>query len=430
VLSQEYHVNRVTVSLSASAASIYQKLQIFLALLCIGLSVSTAFAQSTGKPARATRVAVSVVTSEVIADFAELQGRFVAGSTESVTAVVNAKIEILGLQLGDTVKIGQEIARQDSDDLVLRRRLLQAQLTEARVKREDLAAEIDSEIAFLDLAEQQADLLAGKAARAEGLVANNAIPIDTAETALNASLAARQKVLSQQSSIARKRAQLRLSAVTIERLQAEIQQLDADIAATTLRAQSDGQIIFIADYTRSYAREGEVIARILNPAVFEVEVEVPVGQLPFLNGVDAVAATTLDGQALTLQPRVVLPVQNARTGTRTVRLRVDGMPQEMVLADNAVVAVNVPITSPSPVLIIPKDAVIPINGGHIVYVAEAGKAVRKAIKLGAAVAAGFVVKSGLDAGVFVVTRGNEQLSDGKAIEYGDGKDETAPKGQQ
>jgi len=65
-----------------------------------------------------------------------------------------------------------------------------------------------------------------------------------------------------------------------------------------------------------------------------------------------------------------------------------------------------------------------------VYVAEAGKAVRKAIKLGAAVAAGFVVKSGLDAGVFVVTRGNEQLSDGKAIEYGDGKDETAPKGQQ
>ena len=37
---------------------------------------------------------------------------------------------------------------------------------------------------------------------------------------------------------------------------------------------------------------------------------------------------------------------------------------------------------------------------------------------GAAVATGFIVRSGLAAGAVVVTRGNEQLSDGKAIDYG------------
>ena len=65
----------------------------------------------------------------------------------------------------------------------------------------------------------------------------------------------------------------------------------------------------------------------------------------------------------------------------------------------------------------PKDAVIPVAGGHIVYLAINGRAKRQPVKIGAAVASGFIVKSGLAAGDVVVTRGNEQLSDGKTIEY-------------
>ena len=43
------------------------------------------------------------------------------------------------------------------------------------------------------------------------------------------------------------------------------------------------------------------------------------------------------------------------------------------------------------------------------------KAVRTSIKLGSAVADSFIVLSGLDAGQEVIIRGNEQLSDGKAV---------------
>ena len=56
-----------------------------------------------------------------------------------------------------------------------------------------------------------------------------------------------------------------------------------------------------------------------------------------------------------------------------------------------------------------------------------GRARRQPIKLGAAVASGFVVRSGLAAGAVVVTRGNEQLSDGKTIEYGGNKGESVTK---
>jgi membrane fusion protein (multidrug efflux system) len=68
-------------------------------------------------------------------------------------------------------------------------------------------------------------------------------------------------------------------------------------------------------------------------------------------------------------------------------------------------------------LVVPKDAVIPVAGGHIVYLADNDRAKRQSIRLGAAVASGFIVRSGLQDGNVVVTRGNEQLSDGRSIDY-------------
>ena len=71
-----------------------------LVSFCLLFGWAVAFAQSSGKP-RATKVIVAEVTTETIADFSELQGRLLAGATESVTAVTSAEIEILDLQLGD-----------------------------------------------------------------------------------------------------------------------------------------------------------------------------------------------------------------------------------------------------------------------------------------------------------------------------------------
>jgi multidrug efflux pump subunit AcrA (membrane-fusion protein) len=125
--------------------------------------------------------------------------------------------------------------------------------------------------------------------------------------------------------------------------------------------------------------------------------------------------------------RAILPIQNSRTATRVVRFRIKTNPAEAMLANNAAVTVQIPITSPSPVTIVPKDAVIPVAGGHIVYVAVDGRAQRQPIKIGAAVASGFIVRSGLTAGVIVVVRGNENLSDGKAIMFGDDKSKLSSK---
>ena len=103
-----------------------------LVLFFVLLNGAIAFAQSSGKP-RATNVTVAKVTTEKISDFSELQGRLVAGAIEAVTAVTNAKIEILDLQLGDFVLKGQHIAKQEPTKLILSQTMLQAELAKTNI---------------------------------------------------------------------------------------------------------------------------------------------------------------------------------------------------------------------------------------------------------------------------------------------------------
>ena len=130
------------------------------------------------------------------------------------------------------------------------------------------------------------------------------------------------------------------------------------------------------------------------------------------------SAHSLDGNQINVAPRVSLPVHDLRSATRTVRFSVIGKLPFILRADNAVVVIQVPTTSPKPMVIVPKDAVLPVTGGHLVYLAEGDRAKRQIIQIGAAVEDGFIVQKGLSAGQKVVVRGNEQLSDGKKIQAG------------
>ena len=129
-------------------------------------------------------------------------------------------------------------------------------------------------------------------------------------------------------------------------------------------------------------------------------------------------AHSLGGNQINVALRVFLPVQNLRSATRTVRFSSIGRLPFNLQADNAVVVIKVPTTSPKPMVIVPKDAVLPVTGGHLVYLAEGDRAKRQIIQIGAPVEDGFIVQQGLSPGQKVVIRGNEQLSDGKKIQTG------------
>jgi HlyD family secretion protein len=369
-----------------------------------------------GGQTRAAKVGIVIIKTEIVADFTDVQGRVVAGPIEAVTASSNAQTEILKFRLGDIVVPGDVIAVQNSEKFELKLSQLRARIKEARLKLADSRAEIVAEERLLELLGQQQDLLKGKAKRALELVANNALPADAAETATNASLSAKLAYLSRRASLDRKKSQILVSKVNIEQLQVEIAQVTNEIFNSKLKAKSAGQITYLADYSRGYAREGEVIAKIIDLERFEVEAEIPIRYLQFVAKASSLKGRGLDGSLIKIEPRVLLPQQDLRTATRTVRLNVVGKMPNAMQANNAVVVMQIPISSPAPQITVPKDAVLPVAGGHLVYTIEGNRAKRKIIQLGSSVANSFIIKSGLAVGEKVVIRGNEQLSDGKPVQ--------------
>ncbi len=390
----------------------------FLLMLMIAGIVSPSFAQNAWGEKRASRVEVLAIKTKVLADLADVQGRVIEGPWYSVTAITDAITNIGAVRLGDMVTSGDVIASQDSAKLELQLKKVRAKLRETEFRFANGEAELQAEAELLAVHRAQAALLARKAKRAEGLVANNALAADAAEMAFNASMTANISLLTRQSSISRIKAQQEIFRVTIDQVKAEITQLLKDIKATKLRAEIDGQVTFIADYRRGFAREGEVVAKITDLNSFEIEADIPVKYISYIENAKLVSAHSLDGNRINVALRVSLPSYNVRSATRTVRFSVIGKLPFSLQADNAVVVIQVPTTSPKPMVIVPKDAVLPVTGGHLVYLAEGNRAKRKIIQIGAAVEDGFIVQKGLSPGQKVVVRGNEQLSDGKKIQVG------------
>ena len=396
-----------------------------VSLLFLFIAIQPAYAQYGGP----STVETAPAQRQVLSNFADVQGRVTSGASDAVTAFTNARIKLAALKIGDFVKLGQKIAQQNTDKLEARLNLLEIGLTEAQLRHDEIDSDLQGERSLLEITKEQAILLASKASRARELASVNALSAEGAETALNASLIARQQVLTREHTIARKEIQLQQSKTAMARIKTDIRQLKSDISATTLKANRSGQIIYLTDYRSGYAREGDVIARILDPADFEIEAEIPENLLKNFDLSNQIRGAGLGGDKIMLKPRVLLPVQNARTGTRTMRFTVDGALPPTLQADNVVIVLQIPTTSPAPVVTVPKDAVLPVSNGHIVYVFAEGKAVRTPIKLGSAVADSFIVLSGLAAGQEVIIRGNEQLSDGEAVKEPGGKPSGKPAGK-
>lgn len=403
------------------------RVTVFACALVLASQFGAQLAQAQGYGGRAATVEVSPSKEEVLAITTDVQGRVASGGSAAITAYANAPISLENLQIGDMVTAGQIMARQDATNFQRRLDLLQIQLADADMKLAEITKDIAADKELLAINRQQLALLEKRVLRADGLVAKNALSSDAAETALGASLNARQQLFQRRATITKKEFQQEQAKSTIMRIRAEIKQVQADIKDMVITTPTAGQIAFISPVNSGFARQGDVIARILNVDNLEVEAEIPVLHIAKVRAAPIIMATGLDDERIALSLRALLPVQNARTGTRTMRFSIKGQLPDTLQADNAVLVLQIPISRPEPTVTVLKDAIVPVNGGHIVYVAEEGAAIQRRIKLGNAVGDSFIVRDGLQAGEQVIVRGNEALSDGKAIKIANGKPGDKPK---
>ena len=382
-----------------------------------------AHAQSYG---RSAKVEIQNATEQRVAPQTQIQGRVKTGIMEIVTAPAAGTVRLTGVRIGDIVTQGQKLAEQDSTKLRYQQRLLELQKQETETRIRQSTEDIDLEEQLGLVAEEKLSLLAAKLDRAQKLRASQTISSEAFDTTKSAFLAAREQILHRNRALAQLRTQRDTAILTAERLGLQIEELQDELAKAVITSPVQGQIFKLAEANALYMREGEEIARIRTSTGFEVEADIPADYIGFLSTADVIeseietasSVAVANTAPMKLKLRAILPTQNSRTSTRPTRfLPLTPLP-DLARAENTALTLQIPTKSPQDLVTIPQDALVPLNGGYVVFVAKEGRAEQRIVTLGGTVQDKIVILKGIVAGEAVITKGNEILSDGKEIADG------------
>ncbi|WP_068109110.1 efflux RND transporter periplasmic adaptor subunit [Tropicimonas marinistellae] len=285
----------------------------------------------------------------------------------------------------------------------------------SRVKRGDILARLDTELFEIEIARAETELSIAEAGvrvadarldraikaseRAESLRLNSTIADATVEerqAALDEALGLKQEAMARVASTRN----------TIERAEYTLRN-------ATIRAPFDGIVLNVATEIGQFVSSGSEVATLLDLGKVEVRANVPANLVDALQPDSAVAGQTGTGAALSLKLRTILPTEYTTTQTRPVLFEI--LDASTPVAVGQSVSVDLPISAPREVVVVPKDALVQARGGWSVFVNDAGQATPRPVEIGSAVGGGFEVLSGLQAGDEVVIRGNERLRPGQAI---------------
>lgn len=381
--------------------------------LWLTTSSSVSAQQNRGAIVQAERV-----EKMTLPNFTQIGGSVVAGDPFSITASLTAKIVMNDWQIGDAVKAGDIIAKQDTFLIEHQLQIHRSELEATENEIASLNENLKYEKSLLSLAQEQLVLLDRRAEFAKKLAQSNAISFENSENAQIALNAAQQQLVNRNKTQSELKYSLKRLIVTEERLRLQIKKLEQDLSDATLKSPVDGQIILLFSEKIGFARQGDMIASIRTDEGYGVELDLPVKYLPFINSESQLRARSLLGENFMLSLRAILPEENRRTASRLTKLSFDGEVLGTIRANGAQINVLVPSTEVQELLVIPQDAVVPVAGGHIVFVFDNGIAKRQAVRLGSAIDERIIVNSGLQAGELVITRGNEGLDDGAAVKQG------------
>ena len=376
--------------------------------------IQPSFAQRGG----GTPVSTAFVEEMVISDTTKIPGAVIAPPAVVIPALRADIVKIEDLKVGDFIRKGSTIASQNVDDLQIQLELLALQIADTKAQITQTVQNLSFETEVLAVAEQQLQLAMQRSDRAQMLAQKKAISAEAAETALSSLLNNKQQVISRKQSIERLKANQDNLKRSLDRLNIQKSQLENDIADGTYAAPVNGLIISLPSYRSGFARQGEVIASIQGFRGFEVQVEVPSAYIGYLQKAPKVVGIDGQGNSLELSFRTSLPQEDIRTSTRPARFTIESDLPRATSANGARIDVQIPIREALPSLVVPQDAILPVPGGHVVFVFNEGKAQRQIVRLGGTFEDKVIIQTGLAVGERVIIKGNEGLTDGMSVKEG------------
>lgn len=311
-----------------------------------------------GKNKMPARVSGIVLKPEEFADILSLSGSIEANEQVDIRSEVSGIVESINFNEGTSVSQGQVLFKVN--DIELR-----AQLAKART--------------------------------AQGLASENE---------------RRAKLLLQKEAISQE--EYDIASADFRSAKAESQLINAQLAKTSVRAPFAGKIGLRSISKGTYVTPTTLIANLVNTSKVKITFSIPekyAAQMKVGNSLTFTVAGTKEkytAKVYAIEPGVEVE-------TRTLKLRAVADNSKGKLLPGTFANVELPLDKITDALLVPTEALIPIQNGKKIFVAIGGKAKEVVVETGARTEKEILVTSGLKAGDTILTTGVMSLKDGSPV---------------
>lgn len=222
----------------------------------------------------------------------------------------------------------------------------------------------------------------------------------------------RAKLLLQKEGISKEEYEISLSA--LKSLQAQVQIFRAQISKTSINAPFNGTIGLRNVSIGQYLTTDVIIANLVNTNPVKITFSVPEKYASSMK-VNTRVRFTFAGSTKTYTAIIYAIEPEIDALTRTMQLRARASNNDGALLPGSFANIELPLTTIKNALLVPTEAVIPIQDGKKVFILKNGKAKEVIIETASRTDKNLLVLSGLQAGDTVLTTGVMSMKEGTPV---------------
>ncbi|MFY0481305.1 efflux RND transporter periplasmic adaptor subunit [Flavobacterium sp. PLA-1-15] len=195
---------------------------------------------------------------------------------------------------------------------------------------------------------------------------------------------------------------------------AQAQLIQAQLAKATVRAPFSGKIGLRYISQGAYVTPTTLIAKLVNTNQLKITFSIPEKYASQMK-VNSTLTFTTAGSKEKFTAKIYAIEPEIEVATRTLKLRAIAQNPEGKLFPGTFANVTLPLEKLSDALLVPTEALIPIQNGKKIFVSKNGQAKEIIVETGARTDKDILITSGLKAGDTVLTSGVMTLKDGSPV---------------
>lgn len=191
---------------------------------------------------------------------------------------------------------------------------------------------------------------------------------------------------------------------------AQTQLISAQIAKTSVKAPFSGKIGLRSISPGTYITPTVLVAKLVNTGKLKITFSIPEKYAAQVNS-SSVIDFSVSGSDKIYKAKIYAIEPEVEVATRTLKIRAIAENTDGKLFPGTFADVKLPLNIVKDAIVIPSEAIVPIQDGKKVYIANMGKAKEVKVEAATRTDASVLILSGLKAGDTLITSGVMSLKD-------------------